>query len=144
MRNKMGKKEKYRFIDDLTSDVMFEAYGKSMKEVFENAALALFSVICHIDKVGRSVSKDIVVEAEDTKNLMIDWLQELIARVDVEELFFSSFEIQKVTPTILKAKVYGEEAKPELGGTVVKAVTYYKFRFEKTPGGYMTRVSLDI
>ena len=97
MDNQEGKKGKYRFIDDLTSDVMFEAYGKDLKEVFENAAEALFTVICQIDKVGHKIEKEIVVQSEDTRNLMIDWLQELIARVDVEELFFSRFEIQKIT-----------------------------------------------
>ena len=29
-----GKKGKYEFIDDLTSDVLFEAYGKNLKELF--------------------------------------------------------------------------------------------------------------
>ena len=42
---------KYRFIDDLTSDVYFESYGKNLKEVFENSALAMFEVICKINKV---------------------------------------------------------------------------------------------
>jgi len=27
---------------------------------------------------------------------------------------------------------------------VVKAVTYYKYKFERTKEGYLTRVSLDI
>ena len=83
-------------------------------------------------------------EAEDEKELLIDWLQELIARVDIEELFFSRFDIQEISPTRLKARVYGAAAKPELGETVAKAVTYYKFRFDKTPEGYVARISLDI
>lgn len=138
------EKKGYKFIDDLTSDVMFEAYGKDLKEVFENAAYALFSVICKCDKVGQKMEKEVVVEAEDVRELMIDWLQELIARVDIEELFFSRFEIQEISETGLKAKIYGDETKPELGETVVKAVTYYGFKFEKTDAGYMARVSLDI
>lgn len=140
----MDEKGKYRFIDDLTSDVMFEAYGRDLKEVFENAAYALFSVICKRGKVGKGIEKEIVVESEDARELMIDWLQELIARVDVEELFFSRFDIQEISETRLKAKVYGEEARPEAGETVVKAVTYYGFKFEKTDSGYVVRVSLDI
>jgi SHS2 domain-containing protein len=28
---------KYKQIEDLTSDVLFEAYGKDLKEVFENS-----------------------------------------------------------------------------------------------------------
>ena len=47
----MLKMQKYKFLDDITSDVMFEAYGKDLKELFENAAEALFSVICKIKKV---------------------------------------------------------------------------------------------
>lgn len=136
--------EKYKFIDDLTSDVMFEAYGKDLKEVFENAASALFSVICQCDKVEPKIKKEIVVEADDAKGLMIDWLQELIARVDIEELFFSKFEILEISETRLKANVYGDEIKPELGETVVKAVTYHQFKFEKTEEGYVVRVVLDI
>jgi SHS2 domain-containing protein len=138
------EKKGYKFIDDLTSDVMFEAYGKDLKEVFENAAYALFSVICQTKKVKRRIAKDIVIEAEDAKELMVNWLQDLIARVDIEHLFFSKFEVQEISETKLKAKVYGEKAKPELGETVVKAVTYYKFKFEKTGDGYVARVSLDI
>ena len=49
----MAKYTKYRFIDDLTSDVMFEAYGKDLRELFENAAEALFSVICQVGEVQR-------------------------------------------------------------------------------------------
>lgn len=135
---------KFKFIDDLTSDVMFEAYGKDLKEVFENAASALFSVICQCDKVEPKIKKEIVVEADDTKGLMIDWLQELIARVDIEELFFSKFEILEISETKLKANIYGDEVKPELGETVVKAVTYHQFKFEKTEKGYVVRVVLDI
>ena len=44
----------------------------------------------------------------------------------------------------LKAKIYGEKIRPELGGTVVKAVTLYKYKFEKNKKGYKVRVSLDI
>lgn len=136
--------EKFKFIDDLTSDVMFEAYGKDLKEVFENAAEAMFKVICQCDKVKQVKVKDIVIDADDPKELMLNWLQELIARVDIEELFFSKFDIQKITPTRLEARVYGDDVKPELGETVVKAVTYHNFEFEKTDKGYMTRVVLDI
>ncbi|UCD07635.1 MAG: archease [Candidatus Aenigmatarchaeota archaeon] len=136
--------KKYKFIEDLTSDVMFEAYGKDLKEVFENAAEALFTVICQTKKVKHNITKDIVIEAEDVRELMINWLQELIARVDIEHLFFSKTEIQEISETKLNAKVYGDKAKPELGETVVKAVTYYEFKFEKTDKGYVARVSLDI
>ncbi len=135
---------KYKFIDDLTSDVMFEAYGKDLKELFVNAAEALFSVICKIDRVRPDKTRDISVQGEDEGRLMINWLQELISMVDTDEMFFSRFDILEIDEKHLKARISGETIRPELGETVVKAVTYYKFKFEKTEKGYKTRVSLDI
>lgn len=136
--------EKYKFIDDLTSDVMFEAYGKSLKEVFENSAEAMFSVICQLERVGQAVKREVEIRARDEKELLINWLQELIALVDTEDMFFSRFEVKEISPTGLKATIYGEEADPAKGETLVKAVTYYKFKFEETKSGYVARVSLDI
>jgi len=136
--------EKYRFIDDLTSDVMFEAYGRDLKELFGNAAEAMFSVICQLERVGQGESREVTVSGKDGKDLLHNWLQELIALVDTEGMFFSRFEIREISPTGLKATVYGEEASAEKGETVVKAVTYYGFEFEKTKKGYRVRVSLDI
>jgi SHS2 domain-containing protein len=136
--------KKYKFIDDLTSDVMFEAFGKDLKQLFENAAEAMFTVICQLEKVGQKESREVMVKGENEKDLLFNWLQELIALVDTEGLFFSKFEIREISAKELKATVYGEEAKPEKGETVVKAVTYYKFDFEETKEGFRARVSLDI
>jgi len=136
--------EKYKFIDDLTSDVMFEAYGRDLKEVFANAAEAMFTIICQIKKVKPKKAVEIIAKAESADKLMIAWLQQLIAAVDTEEMFFSKFEIKEINEKKMKAKIYGEDADPAKGETVVKAVTYYKYKFEKTPKGYVARVSLDI
>ena len=137
---------KYKFIEDLTSDVLFEAYGKNLKEVFGNAASALFSIICKTDKIRAKKVKKVEVKANGLPELMFNWLQELIALVDTDELFFSKFEILEIDKNgkYLKAKCYGEPITPEKGETVVKAVTYYKYKFEKTKKSYKARVSLDI
>jgi SHS2 domain-containing protein len=136
--------EKYRFIDDLTSDVMFEAYGKTLKEVFANAAEAMFRVICQIEKVKPARHVLVKADAENSHELMFAWLQELIATVDIKEMFFSKFDILEISEKHVKARCWGEKATQEKGGTVVKAVTLYKYLFEKTPDGYLARVALDI
>ncbi len=135
---------KYKLIDSITSDVMFEVYGNNLKELFSNAAEALFSVICKIEEVEPKTEKEIELSAESADELLIDWLQELIAMVDVEEMFFSKFEIESVDETHMKAKVFGEAITPRKGSTVVKAVTYHKFLLEKTKKGFKARVALDI
>lgn len=135
---------KYKFIDDITSDVMFQAYGKDLKELFQNAAEALFSLICKIKQVKPKEVEEFEIKADKLDDLMINWLQALIAIVDTEQKFFSKFEIEEINKNHLKAKLYGESIKPQLGETVVKAVTMYKYKLEKTDKGYKVRVSLDI
>ncbi|MBU1245666.1 MAG: archease [Nanoarchaeota archaeon] len=135
---------KFKFIENLTSDVMFEAYGKDLKELFENSAIALFNVICKISKVKTIKFVEVEIEGENIEDLLINWLQELIALVDIKEMFFSKFEILEISEKKLKAKVYGEKISPEKGETVVKAVTYHNFKLEKNKKGYTTRVVFDI
>jgi SHS2 domain-containing protein len=135
---------KYKFIDEITSDVMFEAYGSSLKSVFSNAAEAMFTMFCHIDKVEPKVEKKIEVKADSIEDLMVNWLQALIAAVDIEGMFFSKFKITEIDSKHLVAYVYGENMTRTLGKTVVKAVTYHQYEFKKTKDGYMCRVSLDI
>lgn len=132
----------YKIIDSITSDVLFEAYGKDLKEVFENSAIGLFTVICH--DVKPEIEKVIEVDGTDEKDLLYNWLQMLIAMVDIEEMFFSKFEITEITETKLKAKIYGESTTPEKGETVVKAVTYHQFDLKKIDDGYTATVSVDI
>ena len=138
--------KRFEFIEDLKSDVMFKAYGKSLEELFANAALGLFSVICQVDEVGHRRIKLVKVRGDDLEDLMFNWLQELIGIVETDALFLSRFEILKIGEdgTYLEARCYGEAATPEKGGTVVKAVTYYKYELRKTKDGYSVRVSLDI
>ena len=136
--------KKYEIIEDLTSDVMFEAYGKSLRELFQNAAQAMFSVICRTDLVKARKMLKVEVSAENEEKLLVAWLQELIALVDTEEMFFSRFEVLEIDGRHLKARVYGEAIEPGKGGTVVKAVTYYGLSVKKTASGWKARVALDV
>ena len=137
----------YRFIEDLTSDVMFEAEGKDLAELLEQASLALFEVVCQIEKIRPEGSIDIKIEAEGPEQLLHEWLATLLTEADVNEMFFSKFEIQVFQENgslIAVGKVYGEDYSRGKSGTVVKGITYYGFKVEKTEKGYKARVACDI
>ena len=87
-----SKKGRYKFIDELKSDVLFEAYGKDLKELYANAAEALFSVICQLDKVKPKQTEEFQMKGEDLESTMWNWLSGLIAVVDTEQMFFSEIE----------------------------------------------------
>jgi len=84
---------KYEIIDDITSDVMFKAYGKTLEELVENSGEALLSIVCDIGKVKEDKVLIIEIEAEDEKELIYNWLSELLTRIDTENIFFSKFEV---------------------------------------------------
>ncbi len=139
--------KKYRFIEDLTSDVMFEAEGSDLTELLEQSALALFDVVCQIDKVEPKESVDILVEADSPEELLHGWLSELLTESDANELFFSKFEIKvekRDGKYVAEGKAWGEPYSQEKSGTVVKGVTYYGFKIEKTENGWKARVACDI
>lgn len=135
---------KYNFIDEIKSDVMFEAYGKNLKELYENCAEALLSVICKLDKVKKKDVEEFEFKGEDIESTLWNFLSGIIAIVDTEEMFFSKIDVLKADENSVKAKLYGETIKPENGETVVKSLTMYKYGIHKTNDGYKAVVSLDI
>jgi SHS2 domain-containing protein len=136
--------QKYRFIENLTSDVMFEAYGKTPRELFENSAFAVSSVICKIAEIKPKKSIIIKVSGENMEELLFSWLQEIIARVDIETMFFSKFKIKNITSNIVEAEISGQPVRKNLGETVVKAVTRHNFSIKKKNSIYTATVVLDI
>lgn len=135
---------KYEYVKGPTSDIVFKAYGKDMKELLENSAEALFSIICDIKQVKADNPVIMEVEGDDAKDLLFNWLQELIAAVDTDEMFFSKFDVKSIKENKIVVECYGEGIKPEKGNTLVKAVTNHLFDLEEKDGLLVATVSLDI
>lgn len=133
-------------IVDHTADVGIIAYGADSKELFSNAALALFSLIAEPETVEARQRFDLEVSAPDREGLLVEWLNELIYLFDVKHVLFSRFEIEHLTLTDLKAVCYGErfdqmKHKVKAG---VKAATYHTLKLERNGDGYRAQVILDV
>ena len=136
--------KQYEFIDDLTSDVMFKAYGVNEKELFENSALAMFSIICETKKIQPVDCFLIEIQAENQEDLLYKWLSTLISYIDIHNMFFKTFKIKQIAGYMLKAEICGEPIDIKKGLVQVKAITYYKFGIQKTADGFSATVSCDI
>ncbi|MEA1959392.1 MAG: archease [Chloroflexota bacterium] len=120
-------------IIDHTADVAIAAYGADLKEAFANAACGLFSIITNIDEVREATRRDVEVNADDKKDLLVSWLNELIYIYEVERLLFKRFDIADLGETKLKAYCYGEAIDPkrhEIRGEI-KAATYHMLKIEE-------------
>ena len=78
------------------------------------------------------------------KNYSLRLTRSMTAKKYIEENYSFKIFSKKISDTYLKAVCRGEDVTKDKGETVVKAVTYHDFKFEKTPDGYMTRIVVDI
>ena len=64
---------------DRTADIGVRLWGPTAEEVFEQAALALFSLVCDPLQIGDLVTVDVELEAEGMDLLLAAWLNELLS-----------------------------------------------------------------
>jgi SHS2 domain-containing protein len=140
-----GMKKAFEILDH-TADVGIIAYGVDVKELFTNAALALFSLIVEAAGVEEKLHLNLKVRREDRDSLLVEWLNELIYLFDVKHILFSRFEIKSLTHNELKATCYGEEFDPMKHKikTGVKAATYHMLKLDENGDSYKAQIILDI
>ena len=115
--------------------------------MFQNAAEALFSIICDIENVNPEVQVEVEINSQSIDELLYDWLSHLLTESEIKEMFFSKFKITEFETKNgfhLTGMAYGEPMTPEKGETVVKGVTYYKLKVEDKNDKIAGRVTLDI
>ena len=76
---------------------------------------------------------DVAVSAPDRDALLVAWLNELLFLCEVENRYFSRFEIYELEETGLKARCYGERFDPGRHRlkSGVKSATYHMLRVEE-------------
>lgn len=133
---------------DHTADIGFKVYGRTLKEVFENAARGMFSLITNPDKVAVHREFGVDVEADDRETLLVEWLNELIYLFEVERVVLKDFEITAWDEEHhLKATVRGEpiDEKQHEIETAIKACSYHMLKVEPVDHkGWMAQVICDV
>ena len=132
-------------IIDHTADVAIAAYGADMKKAFSNAAVGMFSIMTDIKKVNETVARDVEVTADELKDLLVSWLNELLFICEVEKTLFKRFEISELNETRMLAKCYGEKInlKRHKFKAEIKAATYHMLEIEEG-NGIRVQVLFDI
>lgn len=135
----------YKILDH-PADLGIEAFGKDLKEAFEEAALALMSVILDPSTIEDRESRDIYLSATDYERLLVKWLTEVLYLYDGQGFAGGRFEVTDLQPKELKATILGEkfDVKKHNPRVDVKAVTYHQIAVTDDGGGAKVRVFLDI
>ncbi|MGE0243092.1 MAG: archease [Nitrososphaeraceae archaeon] len=85
-----AKENNFRYLDHMT-DLVVEAYGSTLKELFSNSAIAVVNAMFDITKVEATDSIEIISEGYDFKSLLYDWIEKVILSIYIDKLVITDF-----------------------------------------------------
>ena len=126
-----------------TADVGIRAYGRSLDELFANAAEGMFSLIADLGAVKPVGEIEVRLQADDLPTLFLRWLGELLYLHETQRFLFSAFEA-RVVGTSLEGRARGEAIDKERHELklVIKAVTRHRLTVDADKG--VAEVIFDI
>ena len=99
-----------------TADIGFRAWGRSREEMFENAALALESIVLEMDDIQPRETYPIAAAGEDEESLLVNWLSEVLFYLDARRVAMRRFRIEEIASLQVSAQAWGEARDPEPDG----------------------------
>jgi SHS2 domain-containing protein len=126
-----------------TADRALKIYGRNLEDLLLNAARGLNSLMGADDNLNATpIAKSVELDALDTESLLVEWLNELAYWAEAEMLVFSEFNLQNVSPTQIKAKIYG--IRVTRLENQIKAVTYHNLEIIQSESGLAATVVFDV
>ena len=127
---------------DHTADWSIRVRGRDLQELFGNAALGMAMLMADVDGIEPDVERLVELEEFDTETLLVSWLTELLWFNEETDAIFIYYEIRKLTPKRIKAKVWGGSAVGQWKH--IKAVTFHDLKIIQTDDGYEVTLVFDV
>jgi len=89
------------------ADIGVRGFGNTLAQAFEQAAVAMTTVVADISLVQATTSISIACSDDDNDALLYDWLNALIYEMATRKMLFCKFEVS-IDDGKLEAAVYGE------------------------------------
>jgi SHS2 domain-containing protein len=128
-----------------TADIGVHAYGRTLEELFINAARALYEVQGRFDLADRRMLK-VELTATSLDELFVRWLSELLFHFSTDGVCFTYFRFQFTGDQKLTVQMEGgavDFSRSEVFEEV-KAVTYHQLSLKQTADGWMATVIFDV
>ena len=135
--------EKFKVLEH-TADLKIKFYGKDLAELFVNAALAVAKQQGQVSHDKKLVKKweSVVIQSADLNSLLINWLNEILSRSDLNKKIYFDFKIKKISENNLEAEITGQKA--DSFGIEIKAATYHDLKIKKVNNHWQAIVVFDI
>ncbi len=128
---------------DHDADIRIEVCGTTQRELFENAAKGMFSLLTDPGRVRPVTEKTVVVNQDG--ELLINFLNELLFIWDVERFIPAEVAVD-FAPDGLIALMKGEhfDERRHVIQLEMKAVTYHNFSLTRESGTYKAIFVIDV
>ena len=129
-----------------TADIGIRVFGKDLKELFENAAFAMFDTIADLEGLKGDVSRNFKLEAATAEELLVAWLDELLYNFYTKSIIFFKFDVLEISDNKLIATATGRpvgENRNRLK-TEIKAATYGGLKINKAGDGLSVEIIFDV
>jgi len=133
---------RHRFVEH-TGELELHLHAADLAALFEEAARALAQTMAE-DARGAPTQPEAHVEitSADRETLLVDWLNELVGRAEIEKCVYWDVHVTRANDTHLEATVRGRA--PTSPRTAVKAATWHRVRVSPTPTGVDATIVLDV
>ena len=128
------------------ADIGVRGYADTVAQAFEQAALAMSSVVTDLDKIQNEQCIEVECQAPDYEVLLVDWLNEIVYQMAIRKLLFSSYQVE-VSNHSLKARLCGEAASQEKHQPAVeiKGATFTELKVAQMENGeWMAQCVVDV
>ena len=131
---------------DHPSDIGLVAYGKTLSELFANAAYGMFSFMIDVKTVKAEELFEVEAAADDIESLLVNWLNELLFLEDTKHVLFCDFKIKAISDKELKGKALGEKINVSHHNISrsIKAATYNQLKIWQEEDIWKARVVFDV
>jgi len=129
---------------DHGADIGIRGIGRTCEEALVMAAKAMFSLMVDdVESVPARSSVEVRVEGVDAEDLLLAWLNQLLAEADIGGLVFSEFSVS-VSGWTLEGTAAGSDFSGHDPGVEVKAATYNLARLSESDGVWTAQCVVDV
>ena len=128
------------------ADIGVRGTGPTIEDAFEQAALALTSVVTEVKTVRPLLRIDITCAAPDPELLFVDWLNAIVYEMATRRMLFSAFVV-RIADGQLTGTAWGEpvDRTRHQPAVEVKGATYTALRVaQQSDGHWLAQCVVDV
>lgn len=128
-----------------TADLKIRVLSQDLPELFINAGLAIAAQQNPQIKeqpLKKAIWESVEIKSADQESLLIDWLNEILSRSDLNDKVYAKFQIEELSETRLRARIAGQKVSQKQ--IDIKAATYHDLEIKQINSHWQAIIVFDI